>query len=59
MQVFSSSRKLTLNFVFLRHKQVADLNSLRAETHKFESHYIDKLVGKSSDDIGALICSEF
>ncbi|KAH9624638.1 hypothetical protein KSS87_000793 [Heliosperma pusillum] len=24
---------------------VADLNSLRAETHKFESHYIDNLVG--------------
>ncbi|KAL5558604.1 hypothetical protein UlMin_034815 [Ulmus minor] len=28
---------------------VADLNMLRAETHKFESHYIDKLVGNEKD----------
>lgn len=28
---------------------VADLNSLRAETHKFESHYIDKLVGNEEN----------
>lgn len=27
-------------------EQVADLSMLRAETHKFESHYIDNLVGK-------------
>lgn len=26
-------------------EQVADLNLLRAETHKFESHYLDNLVG--------------
>lgn len=30
--------------------QVADLNMLRAETHKFESHYIDNLVGKINDN---------
>jgi len=29
-------------------KQVADVNMLRAETHKFESHYIDRLGGKST-----------
>ncbi|PON45873.1 Peptidase S9, prolyl oligopeptidase, catalytic domain containing protein [Parasponia andersonii] len=28
---------------------VADLNLLRAETHKFESHYIDNLVGSEKD----------
>ncbi|KAM1312889.1 uncharacterized protein LOC126603532 [Malus sylvestris] len=28
---------------------VADLNMLRAETHKFESHYIDNLVGSEKD----------
>ncbi|XP_052200679.1 uncharacterized protein LOC127807097 [Diospyros lotus] len=28
---------------------VADLKSLRAETHKFESHYIDNLVGTEDD----------
>ncbi|XP_071722289.1 dipeptidyl-peptidase 5-like [Rutidosis leptorrhynchoides] len=28
---------------------VADLNMLRAETHKFESHYLDKLVGSEKD----------
>ncbi|KAJ7958123.1 putative Acylamino-acid-releasing enzyme [Quillaja saponaria] len=28
---------------------VADLNMLRAETHKFESHYIDKLVGSEQN----------
>ncbi|XP_034674851.1 uncharacterized protein LOC117906029 isoform X1 [Vitis riparia] len=28
---------------------VADLSLLRAETHKFESHYIDNLVGGKSD----------
>ncbi|KAK3423103.1 hypothetical protein EUGRSUZ_F00028 [Eucalyptus grandis] len=28
---------------------VADLNMLRAEMHKFESHYIDKLVGSEKD----------
>ncbi|KAK9668588.1 hypothetical protein RND81_13G070200 [Saponaria officinalis] len=28
---------------------VADLNSLRAETHKFESHYINNLVGAEKD----------
>ncbi|KAA8537709.1 hypothetical protein F0562_027301 [Nyssa sinensis] len=28
---------------------VADLNLLRAETHKFESHYLDNLVGSESD----------
>ncbi|XP_062099340.1 uncharacterized protein LOC133805232 [Humulus lupulus] len=28
---------------------VADLNLLRAETHKFESHYIDSLVGSEKD----------
>lgn len=26
--------------------QVADLSSMSAETHKFESHYIKNLVGK-------------
>lgn len=30
----------------LVYEQVADLSMLRAETHKFESHYIDNLVGK-------------
>jgi len=29
-------------------EQIADLNMLRAETHKFESHYVDNLVGKST-----------
>jgi len=29
-------------------EQVGDLNMLRAETHKFESHYIENLVGKST-----------
>lgn len=33
-------------FIILFSDQVADLNMLRAETHKFESHYIDNLVGK-------------
>ncbi|PRQ27606.1 putative bleomycin hydrolase transcription factor WD40-like family [Rosa chinensis] len=28
---------------------VADLNMLRAETHKFESHYMDNLVGSDQD----------
>ncbi|KAM1134065.1 hypothetical protein ACFX19_043945 [Malus domestica] len=28
---------------------VADLNMLRAETHKFESHYLDNLVGSERD----------
>ncbi|TQD97503.1 hypothetical protein C1H46_016904 [Malus baccata] len=28
---------------------VADLNMLRAETHKFESHYLDNLVGSEKD----------
>lgn len=27
-------------------KQVADLNLLKSETHKLESHYIDNLVGE-------------
>jgi len=29
-------------------EQIADLNLLRAETHKFESHYVENLVGKST-----------
>ncbi|KAJ6391136.1 hypothetical protein OIU77_025184 [Salix suchowensis] len=29
--------------------KVADLSMLRAETHKFESHYIDNLVGNEKD----------
>ena len=37
--------------VILLHEQVADLGLLRAETHKFESHYIDNLVGKLKNDI--------
>ncbi|KAL2322646.1 hypothetical protein Fmac_027025 [Flemingia macrophylla] len=28
---------------------IADLNLLRAETHKFESHYVDNLVGAGGD----------
>ena len=36
---------LFANWVSLQ--QVADLSLLRAETHKFESHYTDNLVGKS------------
>lgn len=41
--------------VILLYEQVADLGMLRAETHKFESHYIDNLVGKLKDDIWLLI----
>ena len=37
--------------VILLYEQVADLGLLRAETHKFESHYIDNLVGKLKNDI--------
>ena len=35
---------------------MADLSLLRAETHKFESHYIDNLVGKISDVNDKLVC---
>lgn len=30
----------------INEKQVADLTLLRAETHKFESYYLDNLVGQ-------------
>ena len=49
-------RKLTGFCVVFFNEQVADLNMLRAETHKFESRYIDNLVGKTDGCIDASFC---
>lgn len=38
--------RLTMSRICGIHEQVADLKLLKEETHKFESQYMDNLIGK-------------